>query len=780
MSSHPGRSSTSSQKVESVLQKYSRACQAATGEQEWPEIESSLAEIELLVRAPLIKELLQIDIHYRQQKQLSIDFNHYRSRIPEISEEWLRQQLARSVEATGPYVAKEQSPSPLPPILRDIPVKLKDPVSSYDLPLTTGDSLEVPVPEELPDRYQVAGEIDRGGMGAILLGEDRILGRDVAVKILLQQHSENRELCRRFVEEARISGQLQHPGIVPVYDFGQTEPYRPWFAMKLVKGSNLAQLLKDRKSPRDELPRFLGIFEQICQTVAYAHACGVIHRDLKPSNIMIGTFGEVQVMDWGLGRLMKQELDPEVVELGPSSIPTDRTQPGRAMGTFAYMPPEQASGRIDQLDERCDVFGLGAMLCVILTGAPPYTGTDQAIRSQSVAGDLRLALARLEECEIDPQLLDLAKRCLAPGKEDRPRTAGEVSDAISGYLESVQERSLQSELEKARAQARAEEERKRRKLEEAARKQAQEARDQLQMALTLQVVERLESNLKQLEMIAQAIEAILAAQEEWHETEIVDSLKAILRRENRIFGIAIALEPNELSEALLQQNSESPSTQSGYGLYLFRSPEEIQIEHLHLQGYDYRSKDWYREPFDQGRAFWTPIPSSDPEPNPWESEALIAFLLPLRKKNGGRGEEAIGVLTIDLSIKHFFEQGKMKNWLQDLNFGSRSYGFVVCNSQRDWNNKSNKQKGIFISHPATHPDFHYPHSMMDLRSADPAFYQMAQRILSGETGRASARDPATGKPSSFLFAPVPSAEWTFVAVIEESELPEPGSLPPGE
>ena len=154
-----------------------------------------------------------------------------------------------------------------------------------------------------PRRYQLFGEIARGGMGAVLKGRDTDLGRDLAVKVLLEAHRDKPEMVRRFVEEAQIGGQLQHPGIVPVYELGTFADRRPYFAMKLVKGRTLADLLAERTDPAHDLPRFLAIFERL-PDVAYAHARGVIHRDLKPSNVMVGCFGEVQVMDWGLAKVL--------------------------------------------------------------------------------------------------------------------------------------------------------------------------------------------------------------------------------------------------------------------------------------------------------------------------------------------------------------------------------------------------------------------------------------------------------------------------------------------
>jgi serine/threonine-protein kinase len=212
---------------------------------------------------------------------------------------------------------------------------------------------------ELPDRsarLQLLGEIARGGMGAVLRGRDTDLGRDLAVKVLLEAHGDQPELVRRFVEEAQIGGQLQHPGVVPIYELGAFADRRPFFTMKLVKGRTLAEILAKRDSPAGDLPRLLGAFAQVCQTMAYAHARGVIHRDLKPSNVMVGSFGEVQVMDWGLAKVMPRCGVAEDAAAGPKPvhetvIATARTdsdgalsQAGCVMGTPAYMAPEQARG----------------------------------------------------------------------------------------------------------------------------------------------------------------------------------------------------------------------------------------------------------------------------------------------------------------------------------------------------------------------------------------------------------------------------------------------------
>src|SRR5262245_12197925 len=248
----------------------------------------------------------------------------------------------------------------------------------------------MPAPEQTGNRYQLQGEIARGGMGAVLRGRDVDLGRDLAVKVLLPKYADRPEVARRFLEEAQVGAQLQHPGVVPVYDIGRFGD-RPFFTMKLVKGHSLAQLLGEREQPTADRPRLLGIALQVCQALAYAHAKGVIHRDLKPANVMVGSFGEVQVMDWGLAKVLAEggiadeerasrqhQDDGTQVRTARSGSAAGRhgtdTEAGALLGTPAYMPPEQAQGDVALLDRRADVFGLGAILCEVLTGKPPYVG----------------------------------------------------------------------------------------------------------------------------------------------------------------------------------------------------------------------------------------------------------------------------------------------------------------------------------------------------------------------------------------------------------------------
>ncbi len=342
---------------------------------------------------------------------------------------------------------------------------------------------ERPRSENAGARYQVSGEIARGGMGAILRGRDIDLGRDLAVKVLLERYVDRPDMARRFVEEAQIGGQLQHPGVVPIYDIGRFGS-QPFFTMKLVKGQTLAALLCERCEPAADRPRFLSIALQVAHTLAYAHARGVIHRDLKPANIMVGSFGEVQVMDWGLAKVLaangiedqekageahQEQENVTTVRTARSSgsfgsFGTD-TEAGSVLGTPAYMAPEQASGDIANLDRRADVFGFGAILCEILTGQPPYLGRSaEEVRRKAANGDLADARERLKDCGADAELINLTRACLAPEAVDRPKDAQEVAEALTAHLDGVQDRLRKAELAEAEAKTKAVEEAKRRRL----------------------------------------------------------------------------------------------------------------------------------------------------------------------------------------------------------------------------------------------------------------------------------------------------------------------------
>jgi hypothetical protein len=329
----------------------------------------------------------------------------------------------------------------------------------------------------VPPGYELLEEVGRGGMGVVYRGRDVRLNREVAIKFLRADCPADSAARVRFVTEAQITGQLQHPGIPPVHELGTLLDGRPFLAMKLVKGRTLHELLKESRRSGQDWGQFLAIFEQICQAVGFAHAHRVLHRDLKPANVMVGAFGEVQVMDWGLAKVLVEEASPASSAEGdlPETITAvtaietplasdSATRTGAVMGTPAFMAPEQAGGEIRKLDARSDVFGLGAILCQILTGLPPYQGKDvHAIRLQAVRGELQDAFARLDACGAESDLVALCKRCLAFQQEDRPKDGLAVARGVARIRQAADERARQAEMERAAALGREAEQHKRRR-----------------------------------------------------------------------------------------------------------------------------------------------------------------------------------------------------------------------------------------------------------------------------------------------------------------------------
>ena len=356
-----------------------------------------------------------------------------------------------------------------------LPPSGADPTATLGYPPGAGQPVAPPVSS---GRYILGEELARGGMGVIYRARDMSLGREVAVKVLQDKLALDSGTAYRFAAETRITAQLQHPGIPSVHDSGTLPDGRPFLAMKLIKGHTLEELLRRRSDPAADRGRFMAVFEQVCQAVAYAHAHRVIHRDLKPANIMVGGFGEVQVMDWGLAKVLTDvpgcvsdeaaaaETVAGTIIRGSETHDADgsQTQAGSVLGTLAYMPPEQAGGEIAVVDRRSDVFGLGALLCVLLTGHPPYRGPGtEAIRLLAIRGQLGDAFARLDACGAEPELVALAKRCLADLPE-RPADAAEVADAVARLRAAAEERARRAELDRAAAEVRVAEQRKQRRI----------------------------------------------------------------------------------------------------------------------------------------------------------------------------------------------------------------------------------------------------------------------------------------------------------------------------
>jgi len=303
------------------------------------------------------------------------------------------------------------------------------------------------ITDETPGKYMIQGELARGGAGRVLIALDRHIGREIAMKELLLDLRDKRDgkirndpqtvsLRNRFLREARVTGQLEHPSIVPVYEIGRHPDGIFYYTMRMVKGKTLNQAIKICNSLEDRL-ELLPHFYNICNAVAYAHSKGVINRDLKPSNVMIGEFGETVVLDWGLAKVKgQQDMGAEKLQTGLRlflDADVGKTVVGYAIGTPSYMPPEQAEGKVDDIDETSDTYSLGAILYQLLTGDPPYSGkTASEILRKVVDTDPQKATS--VDRNIPPELAAIAHKAMSKKKKDRYSSVTELIDELNSFM----------------------------------------------------------------------------------------------------------------------------------------------------------------------------------------------------------------------------------------------------------------------------------------------------------------------------------------------------------
>ncbi len=333
-------------------------------------------------------------------------------------------------------------------------------------------------PEILAGRYELRDSLGEGGMGHVYLAHDRELDRPVAVKVLKETLADA-DAAERMLREAKIIARLEHPGIVPVHDVGRLPDGRMFYVMKCVRGVRLDEYFKAESPLADRLR----VFARICETVAFANTHGVLHRDLKPQNVMVGEFGEVLVLDWGVAKIVSssshgavveasasdnvdpvpgkhggaslghatrrasvlhprnsedgapQRVDPPVSKLAPTDDPnrtrTVATLHGTVLGTPAYMSPEQARGEIDFIDERSDVFALGAILFFLLTGRAPRTP-----ERQPATGDPSrpAEFARTVNRAVPKPVNSLCGKAMSPAASDRYPSARALADDVARFL----------------------------------------------------------------------------------------------------------------------------------------------------------------------------------------------------------------------------------------------------------------------------------------------------------------------------------------------------------
>jgi len=287
-------------------------------------------------------------------------------------------------------------------------------------------------PGELGPRYQLGGVIGWGGMGEVVVATDRQIGREVAIK-RIRDGMQTDDRHRRFLREAQIQGRLEHPAIVPVHELSVDAAGRPYFVMKKLAGDTLASVLT--RSPPPPRQRLLRAFTDVCLAIELAHTRGVIHRDLKPANIMLGDFGEVYVLDWGVARVRDDGVDPAPVGSIDSmtGAPDELTATGALLGTPGYMAPEQIRGA-PALDHRADLYALGCILFELLTGAPLHPPGTLALHT-TLAGLETRPSVRAPELAIGPELEAIVVRACAMEPADRFATARELADRVTAYLD---------------------------------------------------------------------------------------------------------------------------------------------------------------------------------------------------------------------------------------------------------------------------------------------------------------------------------------------------------
>jgi serine/threonine protein kinase len=304
---------------------------------------------------------------------------------------------------------------------------------------------------DLPDlsgtKYRAIQRVASGGMGTVYLAQDTNLGRKLAVKVMNLLESSG-EQAARMLREARIVALLEHPSIVPIHDVGTLGDGRVFSAMKLVQGGRLDQYVNENIS----VPDLLRVFQKVCEAVAFAHAHGVIHRDLKPENIMVGAFGEVLVMDWGVAKVLKSRTQKngdvvdqlfsddsdiearETLPLSNGAEAVGETAGGVVIGTPAYMSPEQVLGKTDQLDERTDVYSLGALLYFLTVGRPPFEPTSMADAREQIVNSAPVRPRHFKP-RLPRAVEAMALKALSKARDQRYGTAQEMADDVVRFLD---------------------------------------------------------------------------------------------------------------------------------------------------------------------------------------------------------------------------------------------------------------------------------------------------------------------------------------------------------
>jgi WD40 repeat protein/tetratricopeptide (TPR) repeat protein/tRNA A-37 threonylcarbamoyl transferase component Bud32 len=372
---------------------------------------------ELAEDALLIAELVALEYRVRREREPDLGLDEYRQRFPACA------------PLLGGSTAQEGESLPGDFVVLLPPGEAAPPAAE---------------PASVPLRYRPLRPHAHGGLGEVLVAEDAELHRQVALKRIREPRADDPDSRRRFLLEAEITGRLEHPGVVPVYGLVQDADGRPCYAMRFVEGETLdAAVQRFHRTPASDrggrtlgLRQLLGRFLAVCNTIAYAHSRGILHRDLKPANVMLGKYGETLVVDWGLAKPFGTGTEAGAAGEEPRTPAAreaaDGTQPGRVLGTPAYMSPEQADGRLDQLGPASDVYSLGATLYAVLAGRAPFRGTAPEVLEQVRRG--AVPDPRHANRAVPPALAAVCRKAMARRPEDRYATAQALAADVERWL----------------------------------------------------------------------------------------------------------------------------------------------------------------------------------------------------------------------------------------------------------------------------------------------------------------------------------------------------------
>ncbi len=579
--------------------------------------------------------------------------------------------------------------------------------------------------------YELIDKVGEGGMGVVYKARQVSLNRIVALKMILAGNHARPSDLARFRAEAESVAALQHPNIVHIHEVGQRDGV-PYLTLEFVAGGTLAQRLNGTPWADADAARLV---EAVARAMHEAHRAGIVHRDLKPGNVLLTADGTPKVTDFGLAKRLDQSDGPTVT--------------GTILGTPSYMAPEQAAGRSREISASCDIYALGAILYEVLTGRPPFRAAAPLDTVMQVLHDEPVA-PRLLNPNVSRDLETVCLKCLRKERAARYSSALELAEDLRHFLahEPILARPIGA-VERAwrwchRSPYRAAlvgvlllalvvgigmgvwvNQMLRRDLAETAAVQ-----QKVRAALTHQIAERLDADLRQLSAIPRTLAATLEVRSDWTEPQLDAWMRGALATDPRLFGTAVAFEPFEFDPG-----------KRDYAYYVHRDDGAVKSMHLLPPAYpDYRSWAWYKDPLREGKPTW-----SEPFVDAVAGRVpMITCSVPFRR-NG----KIAGVVTADLSMRYF---ERLSQWLKDLEMPEEDYGFVISRS------------GTFLMHP--NPAYAMPRKITEepAFASDDRLGELTRRLLAEDRGIAAGRDPDTDRPSTFYFARVAVSGWTVVIV----------------